>query len=124
MGVSDKVAVTDVGDSKKDLSLHRSRAPADAGVLRLGLKGQGKERGEGREEHDRQAARREGPYAQTPRPPRFGSLQSGIISAGINTRVELSVWLHFRSAEHRLRYFAGRRGPTPAPSPYRSPDFH
>ena len=68
-------------------------APADAGVLRLGLKGQGKERGEGRE----------GPYAQTTWPPQFGSFQSGIISPGVDTRVELSAWLRFRSAEHRLR---------------------
>ena len=35
--------------------------------LRLGLERQGQERGEGREEHGRQAARREGPGAQTTR---------------------------------------------------------
>ena len=42
--------------------------------LRLGLKGQGQERGEGHEEHGRKAARREGAEARTPRPTRFGSL--------------------------------------------------
>ena len=40
----------------------------EGGLLRLGLKRQGQERGDGHEEPGRQAARREAPAAQTPRP--------------------------------------------------------
>ena len=59
------------------------------------LRRQGQERGKGREEHRRQDAYREGPGAQTPRPPWFGSPETGIISSGINTFVKLSVSSHY-----------------------------
>ena len=59
----------------------------EGGLLGLGLKRQGQERGEGRE------ARREGPEAPTPRPPRVGARARGpgLIASDINPRVILFV---------------------------------
>ena len=70
--------------------------------LRLGLQRQGDERGEGREEHG-SGARREGPDARTPRPPRFGSPEHGLRSSDVNTRVKWFAWLH---AEQSFRAVA------------------
>ena len=66
----------------------------EGGLLGLGLKRQGQERGDGHEEPGRQAARREAPAAQTPRPPRVGARARGLIASDINTRVTLFAWLH------------------------------
>ena len=66
----------------------------EGGLLGLGLQRQGQERGDGHEEPGRQAARREAPAAQTPRPPRVGARARGLIASDINTRVTLSTWLH------------------------------
>ena len=64
------------------------------GGLRLGLQGQGKERGEGHEEPDSGARCREGPAVPTPRPPRGAVLSSGLMASGVTTCVTRSVWVH------------------------------